>query len=92
MDEKRKPWGDAYAIKPGRETPDGRTGEMLEGKEIWINLGPVWESAQGNFSFVLDVEPLHWRNPNTERRVVITKRKAQPASSSGSTSSRRGRA
>lgn len=73
-EEKKKPWGDAYAIKPGRESGDGELG-----KEIWIQLGPVWQSEQGNFSFTLDAEPIHWRNPNVERRVVITRRQTQAA-------------
>jgi len=71
MDDKRKPWGDAYAVKPGH--PNESTGEV--GKDVWITLGPVWESAQGNFSFSLDVQPLHWNNPNVERRIIITRRK-----------------
>lgn len=64
-DDKRTPWGDAFAIKPGRNEGD---------RDIWIDLGPVWQSEQGNFSLTLDVEPLHWRNPNAERRIVITRR------------------
>ena len=70
-EEKKKPWGDAYAIKPGRESADGEVS-----RDIWIPLGPVWESEQGNFSLTLDSEPIHWRNPNIERRVVITRRQA----------------
>lgn len=73
-DEKKKPWGDAYSVKPGRDSGDGEVG-----RDIWIPLGPVWESEQGNFSFTLDSEPIHWRNPNVERRVVITRRQATPA-------------
>lgn len=83
-DEKKKPWGDAYAIKPGRETNDG---EVL--KDIWVPLGPVWQSEQGNYSFTLDSEPIHWRNPNVERRVVITRRQA--ASAPATTGGRGGR-
>lgn len=74
-EEKKKPWGDAFAIKPGREMADGELA-----RDVWIPLGPVWESDQGNFSLTLDSEPIHWRDARTERRVVITRRKAaEPA-------------
>jgi hypothetical protein len=85
-EEKKKPWGDAYAIKPGREGADGEVG-----RDIWIGLGPVWESEQGNFSFTLDSEPIHWRNPNVERRVVITRRQAAPTTPSTSNTGKGGR-
>lgn len=81
-DEKKKPWGDAYAIKPGRELADGELA-----REVWIPLGPVWQSEQGNFSLTLDSEPIHWRNPNAERRVVITKRHSNDAPSTPTTTS-----
>jgi hypothetical protein len=58
----KQPWGDAKAvIERGN-------------KSIWLTLGPVWETDSGGLRFVLDVEPLAWRNPNTERAIVIVKR------------------
>jgi len=67
MSDAKKPWGDAYAIKPARDAD----------KDQWLQLGPVWESERGNFSFTLDLEPLHWRQAGAERRIIITRR--QPA-------------
>jgi hypothetical protein len=82
-DDKKKPWGDAYAIKPGRESTDGEVS-----RDVWVPLGPVWQSEQGNFSLTLDSEPIHWRNPNVERRVVITKRQAATTTPTTSNTSR----
>lgn len=73
MPDVKKPWGDAYAIKPGRDEGD---------KDVWIQLGPVWQSEAGNFSFTLDAEPYHWRQAGVERRIVITKRQAAGATTS----------
>ncbi len=81
-DDKKKPWGDAYAIKPGRENTDN--GE--QSRDVWVPLCPVWQSEQGNFSLTIDSEPIHWRNPNAERRVVITKRQTATAAPASNTS------
>jgi len=64
-DEQRKPpWGDAKAIVQRAK------------RDIWITLGPVWESESGSLSFTIEAEPLAWRDMRVERRVVLVKRDA----------------
>lgn len=60
----RKPWGDAFALVPGPTR-----------KDVWVNLGAVWENSDGSLALTMTSEPLAWRNPEVERRVQIRIRK-----------------
>ena len=63
-DEKKRPWGDAFYVV-----------NLEEDKSKWVQLAPVWEHTDGSgLDFVLDVEPIAWRNSSVERRIVIRKR------------------
>jgi len=63
------PWGDAFAPE--------EVGSGQSKKTIWVELGPVWKGEKGALSLTLRVEPLHWREYATERRIVIRERETE---------------
>lgn len=63
------PWGDAFAPE--------EVGSGNQKKTIWVELGPVWKGERGSLSFTLRVEPLHWREYATERRIVVRERETE---------------
>jgi hypothetical protein len=64
VENKRQPWGDAFAVV-----------ERAEGESSWLNLGAVWKAESGALSFTLDVEPIAWRVPACKRRLVLQPRR-----------------
>lgn len=63
QNESKAPWGHAYAI-----IADGE-------RDLWLDIGAAWENKDGSISLSLRVEPLAWRNPNVERRIVVQPRR-----------------
>jgi hypothetical protein len=64
--EKKRPWGNVYAVTPGGPDAD---------RDDWLPLGAVWENSDGSLSATLKVEPLAWRDIRTERRIVVQRRR-----------------
>ncbi len=63
-DDARKPWGDVRAPIP----------KAGGGDDVWLTLGPVWETDSGGFSFVLELMPVAWNDSRVPRRIVLVKR------------------
>lgn len=80
-DQNAAPWGDAFAPK--------EVGSGQQKKTIWVELGPVWISDKGAFTFTLNVEPLHWREYSEDRRIVIRKRETEQERSARQNNDRR---
>lgn len=61
---KKQPWGDVFHVE-----------QLSEDKSKWVKLGVAWRHEDGKgFDFTLDAEPIAWKDPKCERRVVIRKR------------------
>ncbi len=57
-----RPWGHGKA-----------TIQVSAEKTIFVPVGAVWETAQGNLQLVLDAEPNQWKDPHCRRVVVLLK-------------------
>jgi len=58
-----RPWGVAKAAIP-----------MGEGKDpLFVLVGAVWETQNGNLKINLDAEPNQWRDPHCRRSLVLLK-------------------
>ena len=47
---------------------------MGEGKDpLFVLVGAVWETQNGNLKINLDAEPNQWRDPHCRRSLVLLK-------------------
>lgn len=57
------PWG--YGVAPV---------ESKSGKTLWVQVGPVWRTKDGDLQLQLEAEPVAWRDPSVQRTVLIRER------------------
>jgi hypothetical protein len=57
-----KPWGHGKAVI-----------RLSEEKSIFVAVGAIWETENGNLQLVLECEPNQWKDPHCRRVVVLLK-------------------
>ena len=57
-----KPWGYGKAVI-----------RLSEEKSIFVAIGAIWETENGNLQLVLESEPNQWKDPHCRRTVVLLK-------------------
>lgn len=72
-DAKRRPSATIYAVVVQDQVADQGRSEAR--REIWIPIGVLWRTKEGNLSGELQAFPFSWHNAESSRKIIIQIRK-----------------